>query len=182
MRRIQRGKEHILCHDAACCQRVEQCGLSGIGIADQSDDTLRGPLPFFTLQPPRAANIFKVTAEFGNLVVQYTPVTLNLRLAWPGQEALSAALTLQVGPGSYQTGTFITQPREFDLQPPFFGGGAETKNFKDKTRAVNYLAFPISFQIALLNWRKSGIYNRQRRFAGLNQSCDFLNLAFSKEI
>jgi hypothetical protein len=86
-----------------------------------------------------------------------------------------------MGPGSHQPAALIAQRREFDLQATFPGLGALPENFQDQARAVDDLARPAAFQIALLHRRQVVVHYHQFDILGLNPALHLFDLAATEQ-
>ena len=86
-------------------------------------------------------------------------VGFDLGFAGAAHETGTAPLALQMGPTSDQAASLVIQGRQFDLQPAFAGPGALAEDFQDQPGAVDDLALPSLFQVALLNRRQCRIDN-----------------------
>ena len=71
--------------------------------------------------------------------------------------------------------------RQFDLQNALFRAGALAENLQNQRGAVDDLALPSAFQVALLHGRQSAIRNDQRGFVSLDDSGDFLDLPLAQK-
>ena len=89
------------------------------------------------------------------------PVGLDLRLARPAHEAKAAALALQVRPGSHQAAALVAKRSELDLEPALARAGPRREDFEDERGAVNHLAVPRAFEIALLDRGERPIHDDQ---------------------
>ena len=109
------------------------------------------------MQPPGAPNLLKFLADPHEPLVDQSPVGLDLGFTWAAQEAEAAPLAFKVGPGPNQPGSLILQMREFDLECALLRHRAFAENIQDQASAVDDLAAPGAFQIALLHRRQGGI-------------------------
>ena len=92
------------------------------------------------------------------------PVGLDLGLARPPHEAEAAALAFQVGPGPHQAAPLVAKGGEFDLEPALTGAGPCREDFEDQCSAVDDLAVPRAFEIALLDRGERPIHDDQSEF------------------
>ena len=90
-------------------------------------------------------------------LVDQPPVGLDLGFTRTTQEAEAATLAFKVGPRPNEPGSLILQMREFDLERALLRRRAFTEDIQDQAGAVDYLAAPGAFQIALLHRRQGGI-------------------------
>jgi len=109
------------------------------------------------MEPPSAPNLFKFLANPHEALVDQTSVGLDLGFTRATQEAEAATLAFKVSPGPNQPRSLILQMREFDLERPLLRRRAFTKDIQDQASAVDHLAAPGAFQIALLDRRQGGI-------------------------
>jgi hypothetical protein len=103
------------------------------------------------VQPASAPNLFKLPANPHEPLVDQPPVRLDLGFTRPTQEAEAATLTFKVSPRPNEPRSLLLQMREFDLERPLLRRRAFTKNIQDQASAVDDLAAPGTFQIALLH-------------------------------
>ena len=141
-------------------QAVEQCGFSGIGIAHQRHHRIRHALARAAVKLAPALDRRQVLLEDDDAVGDEAAVDFELAFARAADEAETAALPLQVGPGTHQPRALVFERRQLDLQPPFMGAGALAENLQDQPGAVDHLAFPGLLQIALLHRRNRGVDHR----------------------
>ncbi len=70
--------------------------------------------------------------------------------------------------------------RQLHLQDALFRSGAVAENFQNQGGAVDHLAVPQLFQIALLNRRQGAVHHRQRDFVFLYRRTDAFSRAFAQ--
>ena len=143
--------------DLGAGQRVEQGRFSGVGVADQRDHRERHAPPRRTVQAAGAPDLLQLLAQPHQAVVDQPAVGLDLGFTRTAQEAEAAALALKVGPGPDQPGSLICEMREFDLERALLGRRPFAENVQDQAGAVDDLAAPGAFQVALLHRRQGGI-------------------------
>lgn len=71
--------------------------------------------------------------------------------------------------------------RKIDLQRAFLGGGAAAEDLKDQTRAVDDLAIPVFFEIALLHRGQRMIDDHKAGIGLVEKMADFFDLAGSEQ-
>ena len=178
---VQRGEQQVLGQDLRARQPVEQGRLAGVGIADQGDRGERGLLPLFPVQAAGAADLLQLALQLDDAVGDQAAVELDLGLAGAAGRAGAAALALQVGPGADQAGFLIVEPRQFDLQPALLRPRAAAEDLENEPGAVDDLAVPFLFQIALLDRRQVVVDDGGFGFGGADQGSQFLDLAGAEQ-
>ena len=129
------------------------------------------------VQFPRPRHGFQFPLQSGDLLRQDPPVGLDLGFARAAQEADTAALPFQVGPGADQPALLIGKMGEFDLQAAFAGGRALAENLQDQAGAVDHLGFQVAFQIALLHGRERAIHDHHVDTQGIDGLAQVFDLA-----
>ena len=119
--------------------------------------------PALAVQFARAHDDFEVLADGDDALVDHAPVEFDLRLAGAAEEAVAAALALQVGPGPHEAALLVRQMRQLDLQPAFLGARAAAEDLEDQAGAVEHLGVPGALQVALLDWRHGMVDDDERR-------------------
>jgi len=66
-------------------------------------------------------------------------------------------LAFQVGPGPDQSALLVVERGQFDLQAAFAGARTGPEYFQNETGAVDHLAVPFAFEVALLARREVGV-------------------------
>ena len=159
---IERGEQLVARGDLGAGQRVEQRGFAGVGVADQGDHRERHAPAGVAVQAAGAAHLLQLLLQPHDAVADQPPVGLDLGFAGAAEEAEAAALPLQMGPGPHQAGALIVEMRQLDLQRAFARGRPLAEDVQDQAGAVDHLAGPGAFQVALLHRRQRGIDDRRR--------------------
>ena len=133
------------------------------------------------MQAAGAAHLFEFLLEPHDAFVDQPAVDLDLAFAGPAEEAETAALAFQVGPGPDQARALVGQMRQFDLQRAFLGGSAIAENLQDQARAVDHLGAPGPFQVALLHRGQSGIDDDDTDAVALARLLRRRDLAFAQQ-
>src|SRR5260221_1892194 len=152
-RRIERREEQILGDHGRVGQPVEQRRLAGIGVADQRDHRIGHALARGAMEGARPLGAFELVLELGDALADQPAVDLELALAGTAEEAVAAALTLQMGPGTHETRALIAERSELDLQPPLMSARPRAENLENQAGAVDDLAVPRLLEVALLDRR-----------------------------
>ena len=127
-----------------------------------------------------ALDLDKLGLDLGEPFLDHAPVGFELRFAGPAEKAEAAALAFEMGPRAHQPAFLIGQMRVFDLQRAFARARAPAENLQNKAGPVDDLGAPGLFQIALLHRRQRAIHHHDAGFVRLDQSGDFLDLAFAE--
>ncbi len=151
---IERGEQLILCRHPCPGQPIEQRRLAGIGVADQGDHRIRHPAARGAMQPACAFDRFKLAFDARDALVDAPAIELDLAFTRTTDEAHTATLPLQMGPGSNQAGTLIAERCQFHLQTTFLGLRTGAENLQDQTGPVDHLALERALEIALLDGRE----------------------------
>ena len=146
------GREELV----AGCRRgpgeaVEERRLAGVRVADQGDHGIGDALAGGAMQAAGAFDPVERTLQPADADANLAPVGFDLGLARPAHEAEAAALAFQVGPGSHQAAPLVAERGELDLEPAFPGARPGCEDLENECGAVDHLAVPGAFEIALLN-------------------------------
>ena len=133
------------------------------------------------MQAAGAADLLEFLFQPHDAIADQPPVGLDLGFAGAAEEAEAAALTLKMGPGADQAGALIIEMGEFDLQDAFAGAGAGAENVQDQAGAVDDLAAPGLFQVALLHRGKLGVDNDDADLVFLEQGFLHRDLALAEQ-
>ena len=159
------GREELIAGDRrGPGEAVEERRLAGVRVTDQGNHRIGDPLASQAMQAAGALDPVERTLQPADADADLAPVGLDLRLARPAHEAEAAALAFQVGPGSHQATPLVAECGELDLQPALPGARPCRENFEDERRAVDHLAAPRAFEIALLHRGERPIHDDQAQF------------------
>src|SRR6185437_8647738 len=107
-----------------------------------------------------ALHVRQLALQLGDALADQAPVDLELALAGAAEEAEAAALTLEMRPGAHQPRALIAECGKLHLELAFAGAGAGAENLEDEAGAVDDLALPLPFEIALLHRRHRRVDDR----------------------
>ena len=110
---------------------------------------------------PGALDVAEVAFETGYSLADEAAVGFDLGFPGTAQEPETAALAFQVGPRAHQARTLIRQRRQLHLKLPLACAGTGPEDIQDEAGAVNDLALPSAFQVALLHGRQRRVDHRQ---------------------
>ena len=126
-------------------------------------------------------HLIQFALEPHNAVPDQPPVNFDLALTRPAQKAEAAALAFQVRPGPHKPRALIFQMRQFHLQAAFARPRPFAENLQDQPRAINHLAAPGAFQIALLHGAEGSIHNHHAHLLVMQRARFDLHLAFAHQ-
>src|SRR5947209_1589717 len=129
------------------------------------------------MQTARAFHLFEVALDSRHSLLDEAPVGFDLRLARTPEEAETAALAFQVGPGADKPRFLIGEMRELDLQGAFARAGALSEYLEDQSGAVDHLALEGALQVPLLHRRERTIDDNKGGRLVLDLACDLRDLA-----
>ena len=133
------------------------------------------------MQAAGAAHLVQLDLQLDDAVGDQAAVELDLGLAGAAGRAGAAALPLEVGPGADEAGLLVVQPRQLDLQPAFLGPRAAAEDLEDQAGAVDDLAVPGLFQIALLHRRQLVVDDHGLGLGGADQGGQLIHLARTEQ-
>lgn len=167
--------------DCRACQRVEERGLTRIGVSHKGNNREWNPLAGIPMQTTCAPNLLQLFFDPADPVREHSLICFDLRFARSTKEAEATALTLKMGPQTYKTRALIFEMGQFDLQHTLSGGGTGAENIKDQTRPIHDLAPQRLFQIALLPRRQAGIDNDDINLIQLHGFSKLFNLPATQQ-
>ncbi len=133
------------------------------------------------MQLARSHHAFELDLDGVDALLDHAPVELDLRLAGTAEEAASAALALEMGPGADEASLLIAEMRKLDLEAPFARSRAASEDLEDEARAVEHLGVPGALEIALLDRRHGMIDDDELGARLLDQRLDLLDLAGAEQ-
>ena len=133
------------------------------------------------MQAARPPHLIQFALEPHDAVPDQPPVNFDLAFPRPAQKAEAATLAFQVRPGPHQPRALIFQMRQFNLQAAFARAGPFAENLQDQPGAINHLAAPGAFQIALLHGAERGIHNHHAHLLVMQRFFLHLHLAFAHQ-
>ena len=179
--RVERGEHLLLGEHVRAGDAVEQRRLAGVRVADDGDDRIGHAAAPLAVQLARPHDDLQLLADGGDALVDHAPVELDLRLARAAEEAVAAALALQVRPRAHEPALLVGEVRELDLQPPLLGVRALAEDLQDEPGAVEHLDVPRPLQVALLDGRDGMIDDDEGDVAGGDQRLELLDLAGAEQ-
>ena len=133
---IQGGKQLIVGEHAGVRQTVQESGLSGVGIADESQ---QGPAVAAASPPQFGAPLpdqLQLVADAEDALFDAAAIQFELLLAGTF-EADAALLPFQMGPEAAQAGNQIVELGELDLEAAFQRQGALGEDIEDELGPVH---------------------------------------------
>src|SRR4029079_3883960 len=156
---IECRKQQILGNHTCLGQGTEQRRFAGIGVANEGHDRIGNSRPALAMQAARLDDGSKLLLESRDAFLDKAPVGFELSFAGAAEEAETAALPLEVSPGSDQTALLVPQMSELDLQKALAGSCASAKYFQDQAGAIEDLGLPGIYEIALLDGAQRSVDN-----------------------
>jgi hypothetical protein len=133
------------------------------------------------VQAARAAHLLQLGLQLDDAVGDQAAVELDLGLAGAAGRAGAASLALQVGPGADEAGFLVVEAGQLDLETALLGAGAAAEDLQDQAGAVDDLALPGLFQIALLDRGQGVVDDGGLGLGGADQGGQFLDLAGAEQ-
>ena len=133
-RRIEGGKRLVGYERIAIRQRVEQRGLSDVGISDQRDERLAAPR-----SPPRCAlppYVFELTAQHRNASADPPAIDFEFGFARAAR-ADATAQSRQIRADADEIRLTIAQLRQLDLQLTFAAACVARKDVENEHRPID---------------------------------------------
>ena len=127
-------------------------------------------------------DLFKLSPQADQLVVDGTSVCLDLGFARTANKPETAPLTFQVGPCAHQTRALIAQRCHLDLQNTLTRARSVRENLKDQSGSVEKFDLPGFLKIALLNRRNRAVDQYKLNLGIMKNLFQFFNLSRSKQI
>ena len=131
---------------------VEQRGLPGIGVTDNSDRGYALSAPAISTQASLQTNLRESGLKMPNPHVQKSPIRLQLSLARPSQTN-PAPLPLKVGPPPDQSRREMPQLSQFDLKLAFMGLRPKGENVQNQSGPVYNATMSDLLQVTFLDRR-----------------------------
>ncbi len=179
--RIERLEHLVLGRDRSARQAVEQRRLAGIGVADDGDHRKRHALAAGAMQAARLDDHGQLLADRRNAFIDQTAVGFDLRFARAAEEAVAAALALKMGPGPHQPALLVGQMGKLHLQTAFSRQRALPEDFENEARAIEDLAAPCLFEVALLHGRHDVIDDGEAGILGRDQLAELGDFARAEQ-
>ena len=105
--RVECGKQQIFGKNAGGRQAVEQSGLAGIGVTDQSNDGIRNAFACRALKFAGLFDFFQFFPDTDDFIVNDAAVKFNLSFAGAAEKTGAAALPFQMCPAANQPAALI---------------------------------------------------------------------------
>ena len=179
--RIERLEHLVLGRDSSARQAVEQSRLAGIGVADDGHHRKRHALAAGAMQTARLDDHGQLLADRRNALIDQAAVGFDLRFARAAEEAVAAALAFKMGPGPHQPALLVGQMGKLHLQTAFSRQCALPEDFENEARAIEDLAPPCLFEVALLHGRHDVIDDREAGLLGGDQLAELGDLARAEQ-
>jgi hypothetical protein len=162
---------------SAPVRRLNSVDLPGVGVAHQRHDRIGHLGPRRPVQAARLHDLGQLPPEPRDRLVDGAPVGLDLRLAGAAHEAEAAALAFKVGPGAHQPRALVAERGKLHLQHTFAGARAVGKDLQDQAGAVQKLAAPGLFEVALLHRRHRTVDQDKADPVGFDPGLQLVDLA-----
>ena len=171
--RVERHEELVRHRSAAARERVEQRGLSGVGVAHQGHHRRLAPRARLAPGQALAADVLDLATHRLDPLPDPAAVRLQLRLAGPAGSD-PAAEPRQQHAAPRQPRQQVVELRQLDLEPALARARPAREDVEDQLRAVERLALDLLLQVALLGRRELLVEEHQ---LGLLQGAARLHLA-----
>ena len=184
-RRCVERREQLVLHEHACArERVQQCGLPGVGVADECDRRRARSHALGTLHRTDACNVLQLLPKLREANTDAATIGLQLRLSRtartePADPRLAHARH-RLAPAA-KAGKQVVQLRELDLQLPLGRVRVLREDVDDQCSAVDDLAPAQLFQVPELTRRQLFVDDHCVRAGRANDGAHLVGLPFAQE-
>ncbi len=127
-------------------------------------------------------HLLELALDPDDLFVDGAPVGLDLGLAGAADEAETAALAFQVGPGADEAGALVAERGHLHLQHALAGARPVGEDFQDQPGPVEKLDLPRLFQVALLHRRHRPVDQDKVGPGSLQHCAQLVHLAGAEQV